>query len=98
FSDRSNPEFLFLPKYHKAIPADGFPRFAESIWEKIVTNRDLDLPTQQQLLAQYRCDEISRAVFDVFSENVKPYRSQLESGKVLETLGAETEELKQQAL
>lgn len=33
--------------------------YASSIWDKVLTNKDLDLPTQQELLAQYRCDEIS---------------------------------------
>jgi protein SEY1 len=62
FYDSVTPDFLLKPNYHKGVPADGFPRFAEAIWEKIVSNRDLDLPTQQQLLAQYRCDEISKVL------------------------------------
>jgi hypothetical protein len=33
--------------------------YASSIWDTVLTNKDLDLPTQQELLAQYRCDEIS---------------------------------------
>jgi protein SEY1 len=62
FYDSATPDFLLKPNYHKGVPADGFPRFAEAIWGKIVSNRDLDLPTQQQLLAQYRCDEISKVL------------------------------------
>ncbi|KAJ3281929.1 Dynamin-like GTPase that mediates homotypic ER fusion [Borealophlyctis nickersoniae] len=98
FVNKANPDFAFLPHYHKHIPADGFPKFAESIWEKIVNNRDLDLPTQQQLLAQYRCDEIARVVYESFSEAIKGYRSQLEAGKVLESLGTETHEITETAL
>lgn len=60
FYDQTKDDFVFLPKYHKKVPADGFPAFAGSIWSTILSNRDLDLPTQQQLLAQYRCDEIER--------------------------------------
>ncbi|KAI8823432.1 RHD3/Sey1 [Fimicolochytrium jonesii] len=89
FYDKENPTYVFQPNFHKHIPADGFPQFAEAIWEKIVTNRDLDLPTQQQLLAQYRCDEISRTAYEEFHTQVKGYRSHLESGKVLEDLGKE---------
>ncbi|KAJ3047036.1 Dynamin-like GTPase that mediates homotypic ER fusion [Rhizophlyctis rosea] len=98
FIDKSDPGFAFKPNYHKHIPADGFPKFAESIWEKIVTNRDLDLPTQQQLLAQFRCDEISRTVFESFSEAVKGYGSQLKAGRVLENFGSEIQEITQTAL
>ncbi|KAI8815264.1 root hair defective 3 GTP-binding protein [Cladochytrium replicatum] len=87
FTDKSLPEFVFKPNYHKHIPADGFSRFAEAIWEKIVHNRDLDLPTQQQLLAQYRCDEIMRTEYEVFTEQIKSIRPVLEAGKVYDGLG-----------
>ncbi|KAJ3187356.1 Dynamin-like GTPase that mediates homotypic ER fusion [Gaertneriomyces sp. JEL0708] len=98
FYEKGSPDFTFKPIFHKAIPADGFPKFAESIWEKIVSNRDLDLPTQQQLLAQYRCDEIMRVAYEVFMEKVQGYQSQLEFGKVLEQLGGESQEAYSQAL
>lgn len=35
-------------------------------------NKDLDLPTQQELLAQFRCDEIAREVLVVFDEKITP--------------------------
>jgi hypothetical protein len=37
-----------------------------------VNNKDLDLPTQQELLAQFRCDEISREVLIAFDEKITP--------------------------
>ena len=64
---------IFLPEYHRRIPADGFPIYAESVWEQIVNNKDLDLPTQQELMAQFRCDEISREVLIVFDEAIVPF-------------------------
>jgi hypothetical protein len=63
---------VFLPQYHRRIPADGFAVYAESIWNQIVSNKDLDLPTQQELLAQFRCDEISREVLIPFDETITP--------------------------
>ncbi|KAJ5578159.1 uncharacterized protein N7459_007123 [Penicillium hispanicum] len=59
---------VFLPEYHRRIPADGFSHYAEGIWDQIVNNKDLDLPTQQELLAQFRCDEILREVIIGFDE------------------------------
>jgi hypothetical protein len=59
FNNPENPDFVFRPEYHKRIPADGYHIYASGIWDKVLTNKDLDLPTQQELLAQYRCDEIS---------------------------------------
>ena len=63
---------VFLPEYHRRIPADGFSVYAEGIWDQIVNNKDLDLPTQQELLAQFRCDEISREVLVAFDTVIVP--------------------------
>jgi hypothetical protein len=63
---------IFLPEYHRRIPADGFSVYADGIWDQIVNNKDLDLPTQQELLAQFRCDEISREVLVAFDEQIVP--------------------------
>ena len=67
---------VFLPQYHRRIPADGFPAYAAGIWDQIVNNKDLDLPTQQELLAQFRCDEISREVLIAFDETITPLEDQ----------------------
>ncbi|KAI0025826.1 RHD3/Sey1 [Xylariomycetidae sp. FL0641] len=63
---------VFLAEYHRRIPADGFSIYTEGIWDQIVNNKDLDLPTQQELLAQFRCDEISREVLIGFDEAIGP--------------------------
>ncbi|KAK5172576.1 Dynamin-like GTPase that mediates homotypic ER fusion [Saxophila tyrrhenica] len=68
--EADNP--IFLPQYHRRIPADGFPMYAEGVWEQIDSNKDLDLPTQQELLAQFRCDEISKEVLVPFDETITP--------------------------
>ncbi|KAF2800463.1 root hair defective 3 GTP-binding protein [Melanomma pulvis-pyrius CBS 109.77] len=67
---------IFLPQYHRRIPADGFPTYAAGVWDQIVNNKDLDLPTQQELLAQFRCDEISREVLIAFDETITPLEDQ----------------------
>ena len=63
---------IFLSEYHRRIPADGFSHYAEGVWDQIVNNKDLDLPTQQELLAQFRCDEIMREVMVAFDEAITP--------------------------
>ncbi|RKP22327.1 RHD3/Sey1, partial [Syncephalis pseudoplumigaleata] len=87
FMDKRDENYVFKPRYHKRIPADGFPHYASAIWEKIITNRDLDLPTQQELLAQYRCDEILNAAYAEFMTGIKPFQRPIESGKVVDELG-----------
>ncbi|KAF1353223.1 RHD3/Sey1 [Delphinella strobiligena] len=68
--EQSEP--VLLPEYHRRIPADGFSHYANGIWEQIESNKDLDLPTQQELLAQFRCDEIAREALVAFDEAVAP--------------------------
>ncbi|GAB7365396.1 hypothetical protein MBLNU230_g6474t1 [Neophaeotheca triangularis] len=66
-------EPILLPEYHRRIPADGFPMYANGVWEQIDSNKDLDLPTQQELLAQFRCDEISKEVLVAFDAIITPF-------------------------
>ncbi|KAK5107655.1 Dynamin-like GTPase that mediates homotypic ER fusion [Meristemomyces frigidus] len=69
-------EPVLLPEYHRRIPADGFPIYAKGVWDQIDSNKDLDLPTQQELLAQFRCDEISKEVLIPFDEAIVPLEEQ----------------------
>jgi hypothetical protein len=71
---------IFLPEYHRRIPADGFSVYAEGVWDQIVNNKDLDLPTQQELLAQFRCDEISREVLEAFDVAITPLEEKQADG------------------
>ncbi|KAI8337352.1 RHD3/Sey1 [Choanephora cucurbitarum] len=99
FNDPSSPDYVFRPEYHKRIPADGYELYASSIWDKILTNKDLDLPTQQELLAQYRCDEIANNAFDMFREQLVPLKSPvLEKNQILPDLGERMTTLREQAL
>ena len=55
--------------------------------EQVHNNKDLDLPTQQELLAQFRCDEIAAGALTEFNEQAKPQRRPVEAGKVIDGLG-----------
>lgn len=91
---KENETPLLLPEYHRRIPADGFSIYAEGVWDQIVNNKDLDLPTQQELLAQFRCDEIAREVLITFDEVISPLEidqaSDIKAGNptLLRNLGA----------
>ncbi|KAF9024586.1 root hair defective 3 GTP-binding protein [Hymenopellis radicata] len=87
FTDKTKDNYLFKPAYHKRIPADGVAFYMENIWEQVQTNKDLDLPTQQELLAQFRCDEISSVALAEFNEQSKSQKRPIEAGKVVEGLG-----------
>lgn len=66
FNNPQVEDYVFKPLYHKRIPADGVAPYMAGIWDQVVNNKDLDLPTQQELLAQFRCDELAAAAFSEF--------------------------------
>lgn len=76
---------VFFSEYHRRIPADGFSIYAQGVWDQIVNNKDLDLPTQQELMAQFRCDEISREVLVGFDEMITPFENKQAEGLRLGT-------------
>lgn len=98
FMDPQDPHYVFQPQYSKRVPADGLHIYASGIWDKIMTNKDLDLPTQQELLAQFRCDEIANSAFAVFQESIKGFRHPIESGGIVDELGKRMKEIRGLAL
>ncbi|KAJ2516617.1 Dynamin-like GTPase that mediates homotypic ER fusion [Coemansia sp. RSA 1939] len=88
FTDRQSPGCVFRAEYKRRVPADGFAHYAAAVWEKVVSNKDLDLPTQQELLAQYRCDEIAAAAVVPFRACVEELRPRVEGGAIVEELGS----------
>ncbi|KAF9338358.1 Dynamin-like GTPase that mediates homotypic ER fusion [Linnemannia elongata] len=94
FTNPSDPNYVFQPQYSRRVPADGLHFYAGGIWDKIMTNKDLDLPTQQELLAQYRCDEIANTAFAIFQDKIKEFRQPIESGNIVEDLGPKMQEIR----
>lgn len=66
--------------------------------EQVSSNKDLDLPTQQELLAQFRCDEIAKVALETFTSRAKEGRRSVEGGKVVPNLGGMMRDWKAEAL
>ena len=66
--------------------------------EQVQTNKDLDLPTQQELLAQFRCDEIAQSALLEFNEQAKSQKRPIEVGKVVDGLGSMMRAWRKQAI
>ncbi|CAH6720890.1 protein Sey1p [[Candida] jaroonii] len=67
FVNPDDSEYLWKPNYHHNIPIDGWTMYASNCWEQIDSNKDLDLPTQQILVAKFKCDEILNNLFLEFT-------------------------------
>lgn len=57
---------LFLPAYRRGVAADGLAPYAESVWETIRANKELDIPSQQAMLAHVRCEAIAGDAYAAF--------------------------------
>ena len=90
---------LFIWRIFGYAPPDcGQLQPYDGIQEQVQTNKDLDLPTQQELLAQFRCDEISTAALAEFGEQAKSQKRPIEAGRVVEGLGTLMRSWRDQAL
>lgn len=59
---------LFPTLESKNVPMDGLPLFIENTWEKIKTQKELNLPDQRIMVANLRCNELR----DEAIEKVRP--------------------------
>lgn len=60
---RKSLENELLPKsYSRDIPFDGLPFYAKNVWKTILSSAELDIPSQKEMVANYRCDEMRIAV------------------------------------
>lgn len=66
-ADVSAPNHIFRQDYRQSFPIDGWTMYAENCWDQIQANKDLDLPTQQILVARFRCDEIIKESLELFN-------------------------------
>lgn len=87
FIDPKEPGFLLRENFRTDIPADGFAPYAERIWATIKENKDLDLPSQKEMLAMYRCDEILNEAYKNFSTKLLPTKKSIEKGELVENFG-----------
>merc|ERR1712130_59179 len=88
-TNTSHPDYLWNQSYITDVPADGFDIYAKNIWSVVKDNRDLDLPTQKEMLALFRCGEISDEVYNEFVELIRPLGQQLKNNEHPETFGAD---------
>jgi hypothetical protein len=82
FNDQA-PDSLF-PKTEvgKTIPMDGLSLFMSNTWEKIRTQKELNLPDQRIMVASLRCGELKEEAVEKVTEDVKRIREESERGLI----------------
>lgn len=93
FIDPNHEHYIFNQKYKKSVPIDDFEMYASEIWKVIDANKDLDIPTQKEMLAMYRCDEISNSLYTTNFENVlKEWNAEHKKKKLISKFGEEAKD------
>ena len=63
----------------KNVPADGLKQYVNQIWKDILNDKDLNIPSQREMLANYRCTEIKNKILLSHDKEFKDlYKSSLE--------------------
>eukprot|EP00917_Polyrhabdina_sp_WS-2016_P021532 GHVP01046526.1.p1 GENE.GHVP01046526.1~~GHVP01046526.1.p1 ORF type:complete len:244 (-),score=39.39 GHVP01046526.1:23-754(-) len=69
--DETRSSLPFPSTYSRGIPADGFFLYCKNIWQKIVDNREIDIPGEKNLIGSFRCDEFKNSTLIVASGRMK---------------------------
>lgn len=97
FDSKGTEESIFKPIYHKNLPIESWSMYADNCWDLIENNKDLDLPTQQILVARFKTEEFADEAFknieEEFDESITK-KSKMEKDTLIEKLNV----LKQKAL
>lgn len=72
FTGVQSPTYLFPAVPRDTVSCKDFAIYMAGIWERIKSNKDLDLPTERELLAQYRCDEIIQVGESCSADDIVP--------------------------
>ncbi|KAK2959235.1 putative SEY1 like protein [Blattamonas nauphoetae] len=53
-----NNQSIFTKEREKSVPFDGFGLYAQNVWNEIQEDRVLDLPSQREILSNFRCSAL----------------------------------------
>ena len=80
-------ESLFLPdSQQKQVPIDGMSVFIDTSWSQIRDQKELNLPDQRKLVADYRCNEFKEEALKLVDSKIQQLQAEsdasyMEDGK-----------------
>ena len=57
-TDKSDSSYILKGNNPNNVPVDSMFNYMKGIWEIIEQNKDIDIPNQKRMVANYRCQEI----------------------------------------
>eukprot|EP00796_Vickermania_ingenoplastis_P013376 gene13376-9203_t len=81
FCTPSSTNYLFQRKgMLRDVPLEGLPSYLSSCWKAILTSKDLNIPSQREMLAQHRCKEITGSEIEEFNSECQALRKMINDG------------------
>lgn len=77
----------------RGIPLEGLPSYLKSCWQSIVRHKDLDIPSQRDMLARIRCSELTASLKDRFQVDVEERLASIRQGVRLRGLAGQIKKL-----
>jgi len=66
----------------KDVPIDGYVAFCASVWETIINEKDLNIPSQKEMLGIYRCNELKDEAYNFVKEDIQELNMKSKSSKI----------------
>lgn len=57
----------------KGVPADGLKQYITQLWNDILNEKELNIPSQKEMLANYRCSEIKQNILNAHDAEFKEF-------------------------
>lgn len=76
FLDKSSENPFLTKEYKKDVPSDGFARYLSELWGAIQENKELNLPSQKQMLSIYRCEQIGKEAYDEIKNLMEEFENE----------------------
>jgi len=80
-----NNSYLFRHvSEEKQVPLEGLSLYCMKIWEDIISNKDLNIPSQKEMLANYKCNEIKELAFLSIEAEVESFLAETSSKSIID--------------
>uniref|UniRef100_A0A7S1M7N2 GB1/RHD3-type G domain-containing protein n=1 Tax=Neobodo designis TaxID=312471 RepID=A0A7S1M7N2_NEODS len=101
FVDDAHPKYLYRhvrPGNFRSIPLDGVPQYLDSCWASIKTNKDLDIPSQREMLARLRCGELAQILAADHQEAMDAALTKIKDGQFIKQVSRWAGDLEERAI
>lgn len=84
FTATTSDHYLFPhSRMFRGVPLEMLPSYFCNCWDTIRCSKELDIPTQREMLAKHRCGEVSEQMLREFEESKEQLCAQIRDGDVI---------------